>query len=362
MKYCPNCGNAEKDDLSVYCQNCGTSFDVVTTPFAHTQLNQKNFTFTNSNHPNHFKSKSKHTLVALGMIILVFGLVVGSMFLLYYPNVNYTSHIDRVKYSVEEGNYQSVSFNIDYQIGNVDLLSEEMPSNTSLYLYLDVYSNNPNQDRDSAEKVNITQGEKTIAVSFLSLSSRLFSPNPVFKYNLDIHVNNKLRISDLGIYVSTGNIQIALTNQSMNTMNIVTSTGQIQNSFTHCTFLDGMTYIQTSTGTISFSLTNSLLSESRDWDVKTSTGSINANIHVGSLTGTQQSFNFQTSTGDITLNRNYQVELKENIDATVSTGNIHFDSLNKGKSMSFSNDAVWASLTMNLHAQTSTGNINIITK
>ena len=359
MKNCPACNYVEKDDSSVFCQNCGVSFNQFGSNELIQKENQKQVKFISKKRVKGNKGNLKTLFIVSGIVVLIFGLFIGGMFMFINTNVNYSNYVDTINYSGLEGNFTDINLNIDNSIGNVEIFSGDLGQNSSFLIAQSVYSSNANSNIEDASKVNIVYSYDKIDISFKQDDSGSFFSNQKFKHNFLITINPNIAISSLQLTLSTGNVITTFSNQTIDDIHLETSTGNIDSSFTNIGFRTGNSQIKTSTGSIYLTLAHSIFNTSRYWDISTSTGNIESNLHVSSPSESQQTFGIQTSTGHIHFNRTYQTDLSESIDASTSTGAIHFEGVSKGKSFNYSNLKVNTPLTFKIGLETSTGDIDI---
>ena len=359
MKNCPVCNYIEKDDSSVFCQNCGASFNQFGSNELIQKENQKQVKFISKKSVKGSKGNLKTFLIVSGIVVLLFGFFIGGMFVFINTDLNYSNYVDTIDYSGLDGNFTGINLNIDNSIGNIEVVTKNLGQNSSISIKQSVYSSNANANIEDASRVHIAYNYDKIDISFKQDDSGSFFSNQKFKHNFLIAINPNIAISSLQLTLSTGNIITTLNNQTIDDIYMETSTGNIDTTLTSCEFGIGHSLIQTSTGSIQFTLANPILTSSRGWEISTSTGNIESNLHVSRSSESQQTFSIQASTGHIQFNRNYQTNLSESIDASTSTGAIHFEGDSKGKSFNYSNVLPNNPLSFKIGLETSTGDIEI---
>jgi hypothetical protein len=357
MKNCPNCDYVEKDDSAIFCQNCGKNFVTVTESASNQVSDQKTIRFVSERQMKTQKVRRPKSLITGILIgVLFFGFIFGGVFTMFFGNFNFNQYVGDLNYTGSTDSYTSIEISFDTALGNIEISSANN-LNGSFAIEQKVYSNQANQDINSVDHVEIDYSIDNIVVSFKTKSNSFsFFGSTSFKHDFVIRVDSNLLIKDLLLISSTGSIKANLADQSLSAVHLETSTGDIESSFSNCTFSGGPTLIQASTGSISFELFDSLFLKTQQWDIKSSTGSVTSSIDVRRSMSNLQSFHIESSTGSVDLTRNYQVSVSESLTAHVSTGKIMFDGVDKGKNFKIQ-QGLENGFSYNL--QTSTGDITI---
>ena len=147
--------------------------------------------------------------------------------------------------------------------------------------------------------------------------------------SMEINAGSNVTFQDtVRATVSTGNIEISTEDSTFSSdIFATTSTGSIDFNFTNCSF-DGDFIVLLSTGSFSMDLYNSQYQSDHIWDVTTSTGKINVEIYQYLPMLNDITADFETSTGDITVDYNGTNTLAgAQFVSSVSTGNYNYDNL-----------------------------------
>lgn len=244
---------------------------------------------------------------------------------------------------------------VENSVGEVSVETTEMAVDYVLQAKIIVYGR---AGKGSVEEANtVTFNENTDKSVFVEFNSEWKDPlidNP-YAYDLQITVRTDISL-ELSIDVSTGKININLTDLAITTLNLEASTGEIDVELTELSLSDPNPTIITSTGRITARLTQIKYETAQTtWRSTTSTGEIHYTL-VQTTTDDQGTrvFAFTVTTGAITIETTLPEEYGVNIATDTTTGDISIPG--GGKSYT-SPDYASASVQYEFDLETTTGQI-----
>ena len=352
MQTCNTCGFVEKDDSSLFCQNCGNSLRET-----NNQMNQPRVSFINQRTIKKSVTNGKTVVIVFGVAFLLIALVIGGLFVGLYNNSFTYTKIGERTYSEPLDSVKEISFDFTNSLGNY-FIKSGIGLNDAFSINQAVSSTNGNAQLGDSTEVIVNNVNGSVSITFDANQNSFSSQN--FKYDFVISVNIEVPIKNINLFTQTGSIDSMFQNQTIYSFKEVSNTGTVTTSFIDCSFMDGLTGVSTSTGYIQFDLESPSFYSNRTWDIGTSTGSITSNIKISNMSNYEQKFDIHASTGSVNLNRSYKNNPFETITARVSTGSISFNNIDQvGKTFSNNNGNTNSPLILHFNLETSTGDIHI---
>ncbi len=147
--------------------------------------------------------------------------------------------------------------------------------------------------------------------------------------SIEMNAGSNVAFQDtLTATTSTGDVGIIAEDSTFSSdIFATTSTGNVDFNFNNCTF-NGDFNVLLSTGHFSLDLYNPQYQSDQIWDISTSTGSINIDIYQYLPMLNDITADFQTSTGDISIDYNgNDTVVGARFVSSISTGNYYYDNL-----------------------------------
>ena len=379
VNYCSKCGAKVIEEESLFCEYCGSKLrrsapsqsnvppPVVPPAYdSHTQARNQTSSQIFYRPPHRSQSSGiKWLFVVIFICIIGFASIVAIMglFIVFPFSDGYSfgphEYIgDKNFYLYDWNNISKVDLDILNSVGSVNV---EYKDNMSLLVdaQISVYARS-GHSLEAANTFETTHYNDVYVVSFDS-ASESYRNNP-YTYELDIAIS-KLAHATLNIDVSTGSIHLIAHETSISHLSLESSTGSITSDFEEVTFDDSnYLHMSSSTGAIISSFNDiNYSSNDVEWNIDTSTGSINVGIFQNTVVNdTRVSYVLDTSTGSITCNYNLNPIVGLSVEADTSTGGIYTSGYSIEDSYTHTSENYYsASMKYNIDLSTSTGSISI---
>ena len=378
--YCPTCGSKTYPD-SVFCENCGSKLTPKTSRGVDLsqQKNSYRDEFTNrtsaspysSTTPQYRYRKKPHNRLGwvIGIIIIsIVGFSILSMFVTglipLFNSFGTYEYVGTHDYSITNDNFTQVDVIIDNSIGDVNVFYVE-DSLTALDAQINVYAKN---QRDLSGSDGADIGAYSADHSYFQFTPYSDSSwNSDYKYDIDLYILITLK-TNLQIDVSTGSIMVDVHDVELGEVFLETSTGSIEAFFTNI-LLNNSQYnnyqIVTSTGSIDTRFHNVSYTDNGNtphWSISASTGTINFELFQWETLNSSVNIEYDvsTSTGSVTCSFGLNDSIGYYLDASTSLGDIIIEGFNPEVSLPYHNEEYQAApVNYVLILSTSTGSIEI---
>ena len=420
MKTCPKCDYADKDENSVFCQNCGASFaSEANENFSESVLStgsEKQVKFVSAKKGSSTTGNANQKIIGL-VVVIVVGLSLLAMSSQLFSFGFFGFNWDEFNNSQEEFNLSNdtifLELDIQNSIGLVTVKTDENLAGLNKIVLNRIIYVRSNTEGDMAEVTDysFTNNSNTAKMTFKEEGFSLINLNfnTKYKYDLVVKMSPDFVLKGTNIKSATGKVNVALEHTNVSSLNAATSTGTIDVNINgvdyfgsedsiivssstgkinlnvinstlpalnvesstgginidviNVVFLKDLHNIKSSTGKINLVFINCKFEKiTGDWTVETSTGSITATFQdfANYTSSTKQNFAITSSTGSVTINTDFNTDIGFKLDLSTSTGSISSNFLNTGDSKNYSHTStnyLTAEIVFSFTITSSTGNL-----
>ena len=252
-------------------------------------------------------------------------------------------------------NWSTVRMDLQTSSGEIII---QMAPDTADYFIKTVITVKGRNGEGSVEDANTMTYEAVsddvVAVELDSDWHEIVQNNP-YAYDLEISIKKGVKL-ELNIEVSSGNIEVVLTEIEIAMLEVDVSSGNLEFELSNMDFSATFPKITTSSGSITAHLADvSYLTTQTDWKMSCSSGNIAVTLQqtITNTPGTRV-FDLHSSSGSVTVDTTLPSDYGVNIDAHASSGSITIPG--DGESYTSSNFAS-ATTKYEFELDTSSGNI-----
>jgi cytoskeletal protein CcmA (bactofilin family) len=280
MPFCHRCGTKLDEDAN-FCQRCGVPVAI---------QNQATVTYRQR------KVRNPFIIAAIVIAALIFSalIIAAISYAPFYPvNSSQTSEIN-------QPHITSLNLNFQSDVSNVHVFTNL----TDKAFLVNVTTTGCTNVFGSSNPVKLTV-ENSTADGVLTVSVRVdFSglPSGSLQVNSDIYVNPKMNLT-LNVNSDVGTVSIdADSSAKIQALNLKAITGTVQVNVEKGASINGDLSLQTTTGTVSFSMDQADINGNVTVNLQSTTGSVNINATETQKFNGNIQFNATVQTGTVNLN------------------------------------------------------------